>query len=371
VRKFVLVLVLLVVALLIWVKTTFGGAVSPFPDRSTPPILPASAVETVAELPEPPGNVAVSADGRVFFSFHPEGRPSQKVVEWINGKSVPFPPSFDPYDTPLSLRIDRQGRLWTLDTGFHGLRPVRLLTFDLATKQLVHRWDVPRDVAGIGSFVQDFQVSPDGKHVFLADASLVSRRPAVIVYDVEKNIGRRVLERDPSVRDHPFLIDAKGTPMVFLGGLFALHPALDSIGLDAAGEWLYFGPVSGERLFRIRTKDLLDEALSPSQLSARVEDYGPKVQSDGISLDTAGNVYLTDVEHGALSILDPDRRLRTLVRDPRWRWPDGLSFGPEDWLYVADSALQDVILKSRSHMKEAAPYFIWRFRTGTSGTPGH
>jgi hypothetical protein len=239
VRKFALVLVLLVVALLIWVKTTFGGAVSPFPDRSTPPILPASAVETVAELPEPPGNVAVSADGRVFFSFHPEGRPSQKVVEWINGKSVPFPPSFDPYDTPLSLRIDRQHRLWTLDTGYHGLRPVRLLTFDLATKRLVHRWDVPRDVAGIGSFVQDFQVSPDGKHFVLADIGLLSRKPALIAYDVEKNIGRRVLERDPSVLDRPFLIDTKGTRMTFLGGFLALHPALDSIGLDAAGEWLY------------------------------------------------------------------------------------------------------------------------------------
>jgi sugar lactone lactonase YvrE len=225
-------------------------------------------------------------------------------------------------------------------------------------------------VAGIGSYVQDFQVSPDGKHVFLADVGVMSRKPAVIVYDVERNIGRRVLERDPSVRDHPFLIDAKGTKMLLLGGFFAMHPALDSIGLDATGEWLYYGPMSGERLFRVRTKDLLDETLSPAALSARVEDYGPKIQSDGISLDTEGNVYLTDVEHGALSILTPKRELKTLVRDPRWRWPDGLSFGPEDWLYVTDSAIPDIMLKSRAHMKGAAPYFIWRLRTGVPGIPG-
>ena len=370
-KKFALLLLILIAGFLIWFKTTYGGAVAPFPDRTTPPLLPASAVEVVAELPEAPGNVAVSAEGRVFFSFHPEGRPTLKVVEWVDGKAVPFRPSFDPYDAPISLRIDRQNRLWTLDTGFHGLKTVRLLTFDLATKQLVHRWDLPRDIAGTGSFVQDFQVSPDGKHVFLADAGMLSRRPAVVVYDVEKNLGRRVLERDPSVRDHPFRIDAKGTRMVFLGGFFALHPALDSIGLDAAGEWLYYGPMSGERLFRVRTRDLLDETLSPAALSARVEDYGPKIQSDGISLDTAGNVYLTDVEHGALSVLTPRRELKTLVRDPRWRWPDGLSFGPGDWLYVADSALQDIILKSRTRMKNAAPYFVWRLRTGTPGTPGH
>ena len=370
-KKFTLLLILALAGFVVWFKTTYGGPVTPFPDRSTPPLLPASAVETVAELPEAPGNVAVSAEGRVFFNFHPEGRPALKVVEWVDGKAVPFPPSFDPYFAPYSLRIDRQNRLWTLDWAFHGIQPVRLLTFDLATKKLVHRWDLPRDVAGFGSYVQDFQVSPDGKHVFLADTGVMSRTPALIVYDVEKNLGRRVLERDPSVLDHPFLIDAEGTKMLFLGGLFAMHPALDSIGLDDTGEWLYYGPMSGERLFRVRTKDLLDETLSPSQLSARVEDYGPKVQSDGISLDTAGNVYLTDVEHGAISILGPDRQLRTLVRDPRWRWPDGLSFGPEDWLYVSDSALPDILLKSRSHMKMAAPYFIWRFRTGVPGIAGH
>jgi hypothetical protein len=370
VKKLAAVLVLLLAGFLVWLKTTYGGPVIPFPDRTTIPLLSPSAVEIVAELPEAPGNLAVSAEGRVFFNFHPEGRPALKVVEWVDGKAVPFPPSFEPYDAPFSLRIDRQNRLWTLDTGFHGVRPARLLTFDLKTKALVHRWDVPRDVAGFGSYVQDFQVSPDGKHVFLADLGIVSRKPALIVYDVEKNLGRRVLERAPSVLDRPFLIEAKGTKMILLGGFFAMHPALDSIGLDVAGEWLYYGPMSGERLYRARTRDLLDETLSPAALSSRVEDYGPKVQSDGISLDTAGSVYLTDVEHGAISILNPDRELRTLVRDPRWRWPDGLSFGPEDWLYVTDSALQDVVFRSRGHMKKAAPYFIWRFRTGIPGIPG-
>src|SRR5688572_10697120 len=37
------------------------------------PLLGAADLELVAELPFAPGNVAVSADGRVFFSFHPEG----------------------------------------------------------------------------------------------------------------------------------------------------------------------------------------------------------------------------------------------------------------------------------------------------------
>ena len=353
------------------IRIRYGGPVVSFPPRTTLPLLPASAVEKVAVLPEAPGNIAVSAEGRVFFNFHPEARPALSVVEWVDGKAVPFPDAtLDLYDNVFSVRIDRQGRLWTLGTGFHGLRPPRLLAFDLATRKLVHRWDVPRDVAGLGSYVQDFQVSPDGKHVYLADIGVLSKKPALLVHDVDAMTGRRLLEGDRSVTDRPYLIDAKGTEMLLLGGLYPMHPALDSIGLDAGGEWLYFGPMSHETLFRVRTRDLLDASLSRPELSKRVEEYGTKPQSDGISLDTAGNVYLTDVEHGALLILSPDRTLRTLVKDPRWRWPDGLSFGPGDWLYVTDSNLPDIMLTSRSRMRRAAPYFIWRLRTGIPGVPG-
>ncbi len=99
-------------------------------------------------------------------------------------------------------------------------------------------------MAGPGSYVQDFQVSPDGKHVFLADLGVVSRKPALLVYDGERNIGRRVLERHPSVLDRSFLIDTMGTKMILAGGFYVMHPALDFIGLDAEGLWLYYGAIS-------------------------------------------------------------------------------------------------------------------------------
>ena len=101
-----------------------------------------------------------------------------------------------------------------------------------------------------------------------------------------------------------------------------------------------------------------------------MEDFGPKPQSDGITVDLEGNVYITDVEHGAVALLGQDRKLRTLLRDDRFRWLDGMSFGPDGWLYVTDSALQEVMLKSRSHIRSKAPYFIWRFRPGHEGLPG-
>lgn len=365
------VLALLLAAALVAFRLRYGGATRPFPAKGTEPLLPVSAVEVVAELPEAPGNLAVSSEGRVFVALHPEGRPSQSVVEIVDGKPVDWPRAGEPLtDGVFSVRIDRQGRLWALSPGFHGLKGARLVAFDLATREVAHRWDVPPSVAGRGSYVQDFQVSPDGRHVFLADVSAFARSPALIVYDVGRRQGRRLLERDRSVTDEPFLIRAKGRDMLLLGGLYAMHPAVDTIALDTAGDWLYFGPMSHETLFRARTADLTDPTLSPSALSSRVEAFAPKPQTDGASTDTAGNVYLTEVESASIALVRPDRSLVTLVRDPRWRWPDGLSFGPEDWLYLTDSAIPDLMMRSKAHVRASAPYHVYRFRTGVPGTPG-
>lgn len=349
----------------------YGGPTVAFPVRLTEPLLPASRVEVVAALAEPPGNVAVSPDGRVFVNFHPEARPSRDVVEIVSGEAVDWPRRNEPLlHGVFSVRIDARGRLWALSPGFHGLVGARLVAFDLASGKLVHRWEIPRSVAPRGSYLQDFQVAPDGRHVFLADVSALAKRPALVVYDVGSGTGKRVLERDPSVTDRPYLIRAKGRDMLLLGGLFAMHPAVDTIALDAAGEWLYFGPMSHETLFRVRTADLVDDALGAAALSACVEPFGAKPQTDGASTDVGGNVYLTEVESASIALLGKDRVLRTLVRDPRWRWPDGLSFGPEDWLYVTDSAIPDVMLRSKAHIRARAPYYLYRFRTGVPGTPG-
>ena len=66
----------------------------------------------------------------------------------------------------------------------------------------------------------------------------------------------------------------------------------------------------------------------------------------------------------------PERKPRTLLRSDRLRWPDALSFGPDGWLYIADSALGEVILQPREHIKSHGPYKIFRFKPGATGTPG-
>jgi sugar lactone lactonase YvrE len=110
--------------------------------------------------------------------------------------------------------------------------------------------------------------------------------------------------------------------------------------------------------------------VTPAELAERVETLGKKPLSDGLSADLAGNVYITDVEHGAVLRMAPGGQLTTIVRSPRVRWADALSFGPNGWLYLADSALPEVILRSRAHIEGHGPYHVYRLRPGTSGVPG-
>ena len=334
-------------------KVRYGEATTPFPDRTSTPLIAGNALEVVATLDEPPGNIAVADDGRVFFTYHPEARPELKVLELVNGKPVPYPNAEwqKKFVTPLSVRVDRQQRLWVLDLGFHGFKHPHLFAFDLRDGKLVHEWIMPRDIAGIGSFVQDFQVDAEGRKIYLADASIVAKHPALIVYDTQTKSAQRLLEGHPSVTDHPYRIVARGTLMEYFGGLYKMHPALDSIALDARGEWLYYGAMANGALWRMRTSDF------------HVEPFGPKPQTDGIAIDEANNIYMTEVEHGTIALLRPDHTLHTLVRDERLRWPDGFSIHG-DWLYISDSSLQHVILKTRANIRKHAPYFLWRLRVG-------
>jgi sugar lactone lactonase YvrE len=340
-----------------------GGGMR-MPDASTQPMLGNTALEKVVDLSYPPGNIAVSRTGRVFFTYHPDGHPPAQVLELKDGQATPYPNIGYPlYQSVLALRIDRQDRLWTLDHADLGQKRPRIMAFDLATDQLVHRYDFPSSTAGFLSMLNDFQVSPDGKFIYIADASPVRQTPALVVYDVEHKTSRRLLQGHRSVTPLDYMIQAPGRDMTLLWGLYTLRIGVDSIALDRRGEWLYYGPVNGDRLFRVRTSALLDEKLTPGALGALVEDFARKTISDGLSTDDAGTIYVTDPEHSAIHTIAPDGNLRTLVRDARLRWPDGLSFGPDGWLYVTCSALQDVLFVPAEQAMKAAPFQIYRVKT--------
>ena len=347
------------------------GAGAAYPDLTTAPLVDESGLELVLEYPEPVGNVAVSGENRLFFTVHPESRPEgNKLLEWVNGAAQPYPngASQAGFDTILGVFVDNENRLWVIDHGNHGFRDVRLVAIDLDSSDVVHERRLDRDVAPWGSLLQDLRVDASGRYVFIADASIWRQQAALIVYDSETRQARRVLEGHPSVAAQDYLIRTPAREMRFFGGLVSLKAGVDGLAVDADNEWLYYAAINHDGLFRIPVAALIDVELTEDALAAEVERVSNKPLSDGLSIDAGGDVFITDVEHGAVLALGADGALRTVVKSERIRWADGLSLGPDGWFYLADSAIPELVLRSSRHIAEQSPYRIFRFRSDPTTT---
>lgn len=362
-KKLLLLLLLLVVATttLAWIR--YGGG-KPYPDLTSAPLISQSRLERVLNYPEPIGNVAVSPTGRLFFTVHPESRTKgNKLLEYVDGAAEPWPSGRAQqvlFDTPLGLVADAQGRLWVLDHGNHGLRQPRLLGFDIESGDLIADERFNSILAPAGSLLKELTISPDGRTLVISDASYWRKRPALLVHDIRSGSTRRVLEAHPSVAAEDFLIRSNDREMAFLGGIVALRGGVTGVVMDP--EWLYYGAISGSAVYRLPLIDLTDRSLPAADLAARVERYAAKPLSESFGLDDAGNLYVTDIEHNAVHIVGPDRRPRTLIRSASLRWPDGLAMSRDGWVYVSDSALSEVVLRSPAEIEAAGPFSVFRFR---------
>jgi sugar lactone lactonase YvrE len=348
-----------------------------FPDLSPKgmPLLPSSALETVARLPASPGNLAVSSGGRIFFSFHPENGFPTKVAEWLPRENIwiPYPSESAQLTSVLSVRIHGQ-TLYALDYANFGLtaRP-KLVAYNLETNQI--RWTLtfPWSVAGPGSMLNDFVISPDGSFIYIADTSILRGKPGVIMVDVVTKTAKRVLDNHASLYAKPFKLHIKGNkrPVSILGGLFLIRPAVDSIALSFDGATLYFSPVADTKLYSIPTSVVLSKfhaRIDDAKLHAQIfTSTSKKTSSDGLTTDKLGRVYITDFENSAIQLFDPkDGSMTTLVQSALLRWPDGLSFGPDGWLYISCSALHEIWAGN----KASAPFHILRVKTDTIGRIG-
>jgi sugar lactone lactonase YvrE len=354
------------------VKLRYGGG-EPYPDVSTPPLVPEGALETLVTLDFPPGNVAVAPDGRIFLSYHPFAqahRFSGATVFELTGQQLrPFPsPEWQArYQGTFGMTADAQGRLWFIEPRGLDHERTRLLAFDLRTGALAFEHWFPE---GEAQFTQDLRVSPDGNTVYLADTGLFRFTPAnLIVFDVPAKTYRKVLAGDPSTQPQGWIIRTPFGPHRLGYGLVTFSVGMDGIALSADGEWLYYGAMSHERLYKVPTQALRDGALSGADLAARVVPVGPKPLSDGIALDPAGNVLITDIEHGGIARLPADGKgpLATLVRSPAVIWADGVAVAPDGAILFTDSAIPAYVDQlarppTREKLKAAGPYHVYRFK---------
>ena len=340
-------------------------------------------LEVAARLDDRPGNPALTPDGRLILSLHPfpYGEPSPyHVVEVLeDGGTRPFPNeewSTAPDERGVGLsavigvQSDRRGVVWILDMGGEGLPP-KLVAWDTRRDELHRVVTIPPHATVPNSFQQDLAIDEVRGAVFIADVGrgdlFGPSDPAIVAVDLHTGYAWRALESHPSLQpEENVSVEIEGRTIRVensQGELEEPKLGLDPIVIDPSNEWVYYGSIHGTSVYRVRAADLLDRSLSKEELSGRVERYGDKAPCDGISIDDAGNVYVTDLESNAVGMTTPDGAYRVLVSDDeRLSWPDGFSFGPDGYLYVTVSQLHRAAAFNAGEEASQTPFEVLRFR---------
>ncbi len=344
----------------------------------------AGELEVVAELANTPGNITVAPDGRTFVSMHQLFQPGFAVAELIDGALVPFPnaawsdhsvASENKLNAVLGIQASADGLLWMLDNGVGTGQPPKLVAWDLAADDVARTIAIADPVVAPNSFLNDLAVDLSNNAIYIADTAF-GPNPALVVVSLADGSARRVLEADVSTAMENIPTAVKGKELAFLqpdGSSVNPRFGVNSIALDAANEWLYFGPFSGTSLYRVRTADLVDAGLDPARLAARVERYADKPISDGISIDNAGNVYISDVSASAIGVISgADRSYRQAQQDDELiAWPDSFSFGPDGYVYATLTQVHRAPFMNGGGAGSLRPPFkIVRFKGLAPGVPG-
>ena len=93
--------------------------------------------------------------------------------------------------------------------------------------------------------------------------------------------------------------------------------------------------------------------------------------TDGMTADRDGNIYLTALTLDGLMKYDPRRNvLERFVHDPAMVWPDTLSWGADGSLYVISDHLNVFVDGDMNFDNPPVPNFrVWKFRTSGPRIP--
>ena len=344
--------------------------------------------EVAYQLDQPLGNATFTPEGRLIVSHHPMFETDVRVSEVVApGTLRPFPdarwnsaaPSqSERLDAVLGVRSDADGVAWLLDMGSRGQVPPKFVAWDTRANRLRRVLPITPAALGLHSEPNDFVLDARNGMAYIADEGVGREGDgsagALIVVNLVSGVARRVLEGALSTRPESVPVMADGRPMVKRGEDGSTSPmrvGCDGIALDHRSEWLYYGPLNGEALYRVRVADLLDGSLSEAELGRRVEHHASRPVAGGITIDAEDNVYLTEVGGRAIGVVPArTRAYRRLAEHPDMLWPDGLTFGPDGLLYVTVAQLPRSAPLNGGTRGDEPPYLIMRTRPLAPGRVG-
>jgi hypothetical protein len=185
---------------------------------------------------------------------------------------------------------------------------------------------------------------------------------AILVVDLETGRARKVLEGAPCTRADPAIVPVvEGREMRRLDGeVPQLH--VDLLELSEDGKWLYFMPLFGPVLRRIETELLRNERASDDELASRVEDVARVPPLAGITIDRKGTLYFCSFTENAILRMRKDRRIETLIADPRISFPNEPSIGPDGFLYFPASQANRLPAFNNGVSRVVLPFEVFKVK---------
>lgn len=336
-----------------------------------------SPLQVVAEFTDPQMvAVAVAPGGEIFACFprwdynpvYPIAKvgPNNTLTPYPNASwciwndSVKNEP-LKHWICPQTVFADKSGMVWVLDPAAPGLKFTvpggpKLVKTDPKTGQVLLTIPFPESIAPRKSYLNDVRIDLTNNYAYLTESGI----GALVVTDLKTLKSRRLLANHPSTKAvKGLVIKAEGHPMLDAQGKPAQFN-VDGIALSIDNTYLYYCPLTGHTLYRIKTAALRNPALSEEQLGKQVETVGKIPASDGLEIDAANNVYITSFEQSALLRRTPAGKIETVAQDARLQWPDTYSFAADGNLYVANSAIHKTASWNKGVGQPRQPFRIFK-----------
>ncbi|XP_046389431.1 major royal jelly protein 1-like [Ischnura elegans] len=250
------------------------------------------------------------------------------------------------------VKVDRCNRLWVVDAGVVNSETVvctpKLIAFDLTTGQAVRSMLFPQSVLKSGSLLTNIILDDEDSlrtghcdNIFFYFND--DHDPAIIVYDLAKDLVRRVSDLtmypDPDFGNY----ETAGEKYKLMDGIIgmALSP-VNTLG----GRILYYQPMSQNNIYSVPTAALRDFAAGDEQ-ELPVKLVGTKSsQGIGLAIDKDSTLYFSPLTEIALgSYNTATRQHRTIVVDrERLQSVTDLQVDPaDDSLYVFSTRFQKYV----------------------------
>jgi sugar lactone lactonase YvrE len=209
----------------------------------------------------------------------------------------------------------------------------RLLAFDAASGQLLHRFALRPTVAPKHSYLNDVRIDENNNFAYLTDSGL----GALIAIDLSTGQAIRRLANSQASKSEGSAVVIEGSQWLQNGKKPHVHS--DGIAFDPKRDFIYFQALTGKTLYRINAQLLRDFNLPETEVMGAVKPVGKVGVSDGLLLAPNGAVLLTSLTHKAIRRWNLDGSIDTIAHGKLLSWPDSMSFDGRGNLLVTTSLI--------------------------------